>query len=60
MATVFSCALGALGNMRASSCLLFLGVGSLGLAGTTSKVYKWTLLLLVLKKLSSTMTVGDH
>lgn len=49
-----------LGNMRASDCLLFLGVGSLGLACTTGKVYKWTFLLLVLKKLSSTMTVGDH
>lgn len=59
MTTVFSCALDALGSMRASGFLLFLGVGSLGLAGT-NKVCEWTLLLLVLKKLSSILTVGDH
>lgn len=59
MTTVFSCALDALGSMTASGSLVFLGVGSLGLAGTI-KVFEWTLLLLVLKELSSILTVGGH
>lgn len=57
MTTVFSCTLDALGSMTASGSLLFLVVGSQGLAGTI-KVCEWMLLLLVLKELSSILTVG--